>query len=79
MKEIEVLQKRLDDIESNCHTIWEQFMDKADEDIPFEIAWDWYENQPLIKEQEHLRRQIRKLKEATLEPLPDYGTHIPVK
>ena len=70
MERIEIIQKRLNDIEDACMKVWEEYMDKALENIPHDVAWKWYKSQPLIQEQRRLESELRSLKEPkNFEPI----------
>lgn len=64
MNRVEEIQKRLDTIDSQCDTIWNEFMDKSTEGIPYDIAYQWYKNQSIIQERKRLEQELRKIKEA---------------
>jgi len=62
MERVEIIQKRLNDIDAACQKVWEEYMDKSLKNIPHDVAWNWYKNQPIIQEQERLENELRKLK-----------------
>ena len=76
MTRAEELQQRLDFIAPQCKKIWDEYMNKALENIPYNVAWKWYKNQPVIQEEERLENELRRIKEAEYEPIPDYGDHM---
>jgi len=64
MEDIKELEKRLEDLQEASHKVWEQYMNKALEGIPYDVAYKWYCNQPVIKECNELEDKIRQVKEA---------------
>lgn len=59
METVESIKKRLSDIEVACANIVDDYWRKCDEGIPFDVAWKWYTNQPVIKERERLENELR--------------------
>lgn len=74
MTELEQLKAEYKLLSKERNKVWEQFMDMASEDIPYDVAWKWYESQNVVSECNNLDRQIRILESYKLTPLPDFGT-----
>ena len=74
MTELEQLKAEHELLSKERDKVWEQFMDRASEGAPYDVACKWYESQNIVKECAKLNRQIRMLEDYELEPLPDYGT-----
>lgn len=81
MENIEKLKLELAEAKKKQEKVWEEYMDMADRDIPFQEAWSWYENQPIVQRCAELDRQIRNLEEPELKDLddPDWCDHMTMK
>ena len=64
MENIEELEKKLNAIEKACDNVWEEFMDMSIKDIPYDVAYKWYNSQPVIKERELIQDKIHQFKKA---------------
>lgn len=64
MEDIKELQKKLELLEQARDKVWNEYLDKSTQNIPFNVAWKWYCNQSVVKECEALEDKIRQLKSA---------------
>lgn len=76
MEKLEELYKELESLDKEREEVFEEFMGMSEKDIPYRKALGWYQKQPIIKRCEHIKREIRKLKEPIYEDIPKYGDHI---
>ena len=63
MEDLQELENKLNLLEPQRQKVWEEYMDKSLEGIPWDVARAWYFNQSVIKEYLTTERKIRSLKE----------------
>ena len=76
MNKLEQLKSELDSLAPKKHKVWEEYLSMAEKDIPFEEAWNWYNNHHVIRRYNQIEQEIRSLEEPLYGDLPDYGKHM---
>jgi hypothetical protein len=61
MENLKELKNKFNLLHNTYTKLCSKFTDKLNEDIPFDIAYKWFCNQPIVKEYKLLIHQIQEL------------------
>ena len=63
MEDVKELEKKLDLLYDAYDKAYEKFMNMSEDNIPYEVAYKWFNNQEVVKEYYAIKDKIRKIRE----------------